>query len=328
MFGRTIFAFVLYSAWLLSSGSVQAGLTFNLVDGAELQALQSSNASLYGNVRGGFDTAAARWSNLFSDNITVNIDINYKALGAGILGQAGSSDFETSYSAFKSAITADISSATDIQAVSNLPAGSSFNMLTIDRTTGSTVLDNNGSTNNTMLDITTANAKALGLLSGTDVGTDAKITFSSNFTFDFDPSNGITAGQYDFVGVATHEIGHALGFVSGVDALDFYAGNGPGVGTDLNGANAGIGDFNDFAIFTSLDMFRYSTTSKASGVLDLAYNTNSFFSLDGGTTSLGQFSTGVYNGDGRLGQSLERQLGTRHYGSDARDRRVGSCCYQ
>lgn len=49
---------------------------------------------------------------------------------------------------------------------------------------------------------------------------DGSITFNSKRTFDFDPSNGITAGQFDFVGTATHEIGHVLGFISGVDILD------------------------------------------------------------------------------------------------------------
>src|SRR5258707_415562 len=38
----------------------------------------------------------------------------------------------------------------------------------------------------------------------------------SNFPFDFDPSDGISANTIDFDAVATHEIGHALGFTSNV----------------------------------------------------------------------------------------------------------------
>jgi hypothetical protein len=48
----------------------------------------------------------------------------------------------------------------------------------------------------------------------TDDGPD--IGFNSAFPYDFDPSNGISAGQTDFEGVVVHEIGHMLGFVSSV----------------------------------------------------------------------------------------------------------------
>ena len=44
--------------------------------------------------------------------------------------------------------------------------------------------------------------------------TTPSIGFNSAFAFDFDPTNGITSGQTDFVGVAVHEMGHMLGFSS------------------------------------------------------------------------------------------------------------------
>jgi len=99
--------------------------------------------------------------------------------------------------------------------------------------------------------------------------------------------------------VAIHEIGHALGFVSGVDFLDVYGKpNGPGGG--LLGY-----DLNDTSIYSALDMFRYSNDphdlAPGSGpVLDLSVGTGSYFSIDGGQTALfgNSFSTGSYNGDG------------------------------
>jgi hypothetical protein len=120
---------------------------------------------------------------------------------------------------------------------------------------------------------------------------DGNVTFSSNFSFDFDARDGITAGTFDFVGVAIHEIGHALGFVSGVDAFDYFSSpDGPATGA--------LGyDLNDTSIFSALDMFRYS----APGQLDFRVGGTKYFSIDGGQTALfgNTMSTGSFNGDGR-----------------------------
>src|SRR5262249_29072233 len=126
---------------------------------------------------------------------------------------------------------------------------------------------------------TRANAKALGLitLQNPNYGnTDAGITFSNQFTYDFDPSNGIDPGAIDFVGVVTHEFGHALGFGSIVDTLD---------------SNMGLGQSNFPA--QALDIFRYSANSKANNAVDLTVDTREkYFSLDKGTTNIADFSNG------------------------------------
>ena len=49
---------------------------------------------------------------------------------------------------------------------------------------------------------------------------DGTIEFNSDFAFDYDPSDGIGPGLVDFVAVAIHEIGHALGFTSYLDVID------------------------------------------------------------------------------------------------------------
>lgn len=87
---------------------------------------------------------------------------------------------------------------------------------------------------------------------------DAKITFNSDFTWDFDPSDGINSGAIDFVGVAIHEIGHALGFISGVDVLDI---------------NAGAANANDFQYVSPLDLYRFSTDSYNLGAIDWTADT-------------------------------------------------------
>ena len=93
-----------------------------------------------------------------------------------------------------------------------------------------------------------------------------------------------SAYKYDFVGVAVHEIGHVLGFRSGVDVLD-----------DLP-------NFLDFRYsnVAPLDLFRYSQASQRLGVIDWTASTSDkYFSLDGGKTKIASFSTGTRFGDGR-----------------------------
>src|SRR5262249_22438884 len=69
----------------------------------------------------------------------------------------------------------------------------------------------------------TATFRALGMLSATanppgesQLGSPPSIGFNSAFQFDFDPTDGIDSNSYDFQAVATHEIGHVLGFDSTV----------------------------------------------------------------------------------------------------------------
>src|SRR5207244_1093469 len=57
-------------------------------------------------------------------------------------------------------------------------------------------------------------AKALGLLANSAT-VDAYVGFAdtSHFTFDYNRSDGITAGQYDFFGTVAHEITEVMGRV-------------------------------------------------------------------------------------------------------------------
>lgn len=280
---------------LLMAGSAQA-MIINLVPtgGMLQQAID------------GFQAAANIWEGLLTDPVTVTINVNYTSLGAGILGSASSTQNTVTYSAFKAALTLDNSSADDALAVANLQAGSATTLY-INRTSnnpngsGSAIpyVDSDGDPNNTTIRLTLANERALGLYAASGGATDASITFSSNFSWDFDPSNGITAGTYDFVGVAAHEIGHSLGFISGVDVLDI---NSPPV-------NGPFAD-NLFTFVSPLDMFRYSAASVANNALDWTADSRvKYFSLDAGATSLGTFSTGVNFGDGRQASHWKDSLG-------------------
>jgi len=246
------------------------------------------------NALAGFQMAASYWEARLLDSVQVNIDVDFSALSPGVLGQAGSVQVPVLVSDFYTALIGDSSTSYDALAVGNLPSltgGGGLSFLTQKNTEGSSLtvtLDNDDSSNNLYLALNKANAKALGLSSSTTA--DASITFSSGFSWDFDSSDGVGAGLQDFVGVAIHEIGHALGFTSGVDmvemGIDGMSGGDPPFDAPF--------DLDGYAVFSSLDLFRYSSA----GVLDLSVGANAYFSLDGGTTNLAPFSTGSVYGDG------------------------------
>jgi len=201
------------------------------------------------NADAGFQRAANYLQSRFSDNVSVTINRGFAALSPGVLGSAGSFTQTFTYTEFRTAVARDITTASDSVFSAGLPGGSSFSMYT-NRTaengnTATPYVDTTGE-NTTNVRLTTANAKALSL--STYSGTDANITFSNLFTWDFDNSDGVTAGAQDFVGVAIHELMHALGFTSGVDALDTTTG-----GTDDN------------LRAHSLDFTRHSTASVGAG---------------------------------------------------------------
>ncbi len=261
-------------------------LTFNFIPAAGMSA----------QAQAGFAAAGAMWSSLFTDNVTINLNIDFASLGAGVLGQASTTDQLFNYNTVYNALNNDKTSADDISAVNSLSSGSNVNLLinhTINNGNSATpYLDNTGANTNTIR-MTNANAKALGL--ATTGTSDASISFSSNFTWDFDRSDGISGGAYDFVGIAAHEIGHALGFISGVDEVDSY-----------NGSRFD----NQLTYVNPLDLFRYSADSKSKSAIDFTADTrDKYFSLDGGTTKIASFSTGVTFGDGRQASHWKDNLG-------------------
>lgn len=257
-----------------------------------------------------FSMAADFWGRRLVDDVVINLDVGFRELDPGVLGQAGANTAVIPIEAVQERLAATGSSRIDTIAVANLPTLKpgldGFGAVDVRTSaprlptgegvdTTRTILDADGSGNNSYLDAHSANLKALGFDGFGDVA-DGTIAFSTKYRFDFNPLDGIAANAIDFLSVAVHEIGHVLGFVSGVDVYDVL---GAPDGALADDPDYGLLNLNDYAMASVLDLFRYSAAPGGGAVLDWSVGGSPFFSIDGQTAfGGGYFSTGAYNGDG------------------------------
>ena len=245
----------------------------------------------------GFEMAGELWSSYLDDDVKIDIyveatnELPENVLGGALPGIQGN----LNYKELQDAIVADSVTGNDAISLANLPSGgkgSSFKVM----------VDGNELDKTRKVKLTNANAKALDLIDGRGSQLDGYIVINdlsgvSGINWDYDPlrTDSVRDNEVDFLTVATHEIGHVLGFVSGVDDRDWL--------TTLTRAEDTNGRVRDTAVkfATPLDLFRYSDQSAAVGQVDFSLGADSFFSIDGGNSNLGEFSTGEYGdfgGDG------------------------------
>ncbi len=173
-----------------------------------------------------FRRAAARWERYLKNNITVVIDVDFgptrwgTAYATGVLGSTSSAfKFVTSQSGAYLSVS-EIKEALKNNHSSDAQLVNLYNAIPVP--TPSTAGKNLGPVVGGMISF-----QELGIIeANTDpdetvnpFGTIPSIGFNSTFDWDFDPSDGIESGHYDFDGTVTHELGHALGFSSIIGLL-------------------------------------------------------------------------------------------------------------
>ena len=193
--------------------------------------------------------AVAFLESQYTDPVTINISVGYGEVGGSSLGSSALGSSLTylagySYSTLYNALKADATTAADASGVAALAATSPVA--------------------NANYWVSTAEAKALGLM-GASTATDGYVGFSASLPFDYNSSDGITAGTYDFYGTVVHELTEVM--------------------ARLLLAGTTIGSYANS--YDALDLFRFSS----SGTHTYSTAMGGYFSTDNGQTNRGTFNT-------------------------------------
>ncbi len=211
-------------------------LTFN----NEFSSLSNLSGATQSSWLTDISTAEAAFTSVFSDPISINISWNADPNLSSVGASASYINLEN-WSALKTAAVKDATSAGDFTAIG---------------TGGS--LNGSGPNNNASLYITTADAKALGLVPANAAASDGTITINSSLVFN--GSNAV-AGLYSFIGTAEHEISEVMGRI-GLS------------GGSVSGVAGGQ--------YSLLDAFSYS----GAGSRSPGNGSGNYISIDGGKTLL------------------------------------------
>lgn len=272
--GKYLVAFLLTG--LLAASGAQA-LNIDIVPGSGLS----------GDALSAFNRAAAQWESRFSDPILVTINADLTDMGPGpIIGSTAPVVLQGGYDLIRGAMVTDAALDPDDGIAAFLPTAGQYSALVP-----------NGFGLSSLIAGTKANLKAMGF-AGLDSSfgiTDAAIGFNSQFNFDYNRQDGVTAGTIDFETVAAHEIGHVLGFASAVDAVDVAL---------RDGLTLSIKSM-------PLDLYRFYDGSSYDPVTTADF-TNDPRNLAPGLDAIFDdldnewaMSTGRYNGDGRQASHWE-----------------------
>ena len=229
-----------------------------------------------------FERAAAQWEAYFSDPITVTINADLVTFGGSttVIGSTASVELFTTYTNVRAALINDASDEADDAIIASLPVTPTF------------LFNSAGFTYSGSITAHKANFKALGY-TGLDTmygASDGTINFNSDYSFDYDNSNGVGAGLVDFESIAAHEIGHLLGFSSEINYIDALVHSGDTM-ESIAPKTLDCLRFRNSAPNDPASAADFSTFSRS-----MSYNTDDVFD---DTVTEYRMSTGAFNGDGR-----------------------------
>ena len=306
------FSIVVTSSTVIFSNTTAQALNFNFTYGEGTSLEQ----------RLGFEMAGQIWSSYLTDDIDVEIHVEMtdllpeNVIGGALPGIDARQHIGNVYNKLEK----DRNSNDDYVAVDNM------NLYHNDRRYR-VVADNYEVNHNQYINLTRANSKALGMLNSNNDDLDGYILMSNltaesvDWNYDF-LGNSVPSDSLDYLSVALHEIGHVLGFVSGVDDPNWLYKLSEVQQIQSTKGQTGINDPQrngnydqltaDEIYITMLDLFRFSpeSTSFTENNNDLSVGGDKYFSIDGGDTVLAHFSTGQdtsLGGDGYQASHWKQQ---------------------
>jgi hypothetical protein len=252
------------SATLVTSAG--SNLEFNLIWDSSVANL-GSNETAFINA---MVNVSKYYETLFTTSHTevINIkvgwgEVNGQSLPGGAIGASETNGYLTNYSAVTNGLIASSGGVTTSASFNaNEPTGAQFF-------------------------ISSAEAKGFGLINPTSTGVDGYVGFGTlsgtgyswNFTSSATTGQGSGTGplQFDFQGVAQHEISEVMGRI------------------EMEGHTT----FNGLATYTPLDLFNFDSSGHLvlSGGDNATNQVNSYFSINSGATPHGYFNDGYKSGD-------------------------------